>query len=178
MSEHPGRARRGRSGDRISSMGHASRGQEGFSYIEMIVAAAVLAILATAVIPLARWDEKRRRESWLRVELQQMRDAIDSYHKYVEEGLIIQTDVEQRGYPLTLEDLVEGVEVSEPQSPEVKIVKFLQRIPVDPFTEQAEWGMRSYQDDWDSRSWGGENVFDVYSLSELRALDETYYSDW
>jgi general secretion pathway protein G len=155
-----------------------SRGQGGYSYIEMLVTAMVLAVLATAVIPLARWDEKRRREARLRVTLEQVRHAIDQYHKYVEEGLIVQTDVEQFGYPLTLEELVEGVEVNDPQSPDVQIVRFLQRMPVDPFTGEVEWGLRSYQDDWDSNSWGGENIYDVYSLSPLLALDGTYYSEW
>ena len=87
-------------------------------------------------------------------------------------------DVEQMRYPLELEELVDGVEVSEPDSPDVKIVKFLQRLPVDPFTGEAEWGLRSYQDDWDSDNWGRENVYDVYSLSDMRALDDTYYKDW
>jgi general secretion pathway protein G len=154
------------------------RCEQGFSYIEMIVAAMVLAVLASAVIPLARWDEKRRREARLRITLEQIRHAIDQYHQYVEEGLIIQSDVEQMGYPLTLEELVDGVEVNEPNATEVISIRFLQRMPVDPFTEEAEWGLRSYQDDWDSSSWGGENVYDVYSLSPLKALDGTYYSEW
>jgi general secretion pathway protein G len=153
-------------------------GERGFSYIELLVTVGLLAILATAVIPLSRWDDKRRREARLRVTLHQIRWAIDEYHRYVEEGLIIQEDVEQMGYPLSLEELVEGVEVNDPQSPEVVIVKFLQRMPVDPFTEEEEWGLRSYQDDWDSDTWGGENVYDVYSLSPVRALDGTYYEDW
>lgn len=156
----------------------AGRRQRGFSYIEMLVTAAVLAVLASAVIPLYRWDEKRRREVRLRITLQTMRAAIDEYHKYVEEGLIIQEDVEQMGYPLTLDELVEGVEVGDPNSPDSKTVKFMQRMPLDPFTEDIEWGRRSYQDDWDSRNWGGENIYDVYSLSEMRALDGTYYKDW
>jgi general secretion pathway protein G len=161
------------------SLGSRGRARErGFSYIEMIVTAMVLAVLATAVIPLAHWDRKRRLEGRLRVTLEQIRWAIDHYHKYVEDGMIVQTDVEQMGYPRTLEELVEGVEVSEPTSPELKKVKFLQRIPVDPITGVAEWGLRSYQDDWDSTSWGGQNVYDVYSLSDLRALDDTYYSEW
>ena len=152
--------------------------ERGFSYIEMIFTAMVLAVLATAVIPLARWDEKRRREARLRVTLEQIRHAIDEYHRYVEEGLIVQTDIEQMGYPLTLEDLVDGVEVNDPQAIEVMSIRFLQRMPVDPFTEDTEWGLRSYQDDWDSDNWGGENVYDIYSLSPLKALDGTYYTEW
>jgi len=155
-----------------------SRNQRGFSYIELLVTASVLLILASAVIPLARWDDKRRREGRLRVTLVQVRHAIDQYHKYVEEGLIIQTDVEQMGYPLTLEELFEGIEVADPLSPESTMVRFLQRMPIDPITDEPEWGLRSYQDDWDSKSWGGENIYDVYSLSEITALDGTYYNEW
>ena len=77
-----------------------------------------------------------------------------------------------------LESLVEGVDIGDPESIESRTVTFLQRIPIDPFTEEAEWGLRSYQDDFDSKNWGGENVYDVYSLSELRALDGTYYKEW
>ena len=153
-------------------------GERGFSYIELIVTCMVLLVLATAVIPLARWDDKRRREGRLRVTLQQVRHAIDEYHRYVEEGLILQSDVEQMGYPVSLEELVEGVEVNDPQSPEAEIVRFLQRMPVDPITEDVEWGLRSYQDDWDSQGWGGENVYDIYSLSTIKALDGTYYNEW
>jgi general secretion pathway protein G len=153
-------------------------GQRGFSYIEMLVAVMVLAVLASVVFPLTRWDQKRRLEARLRISLETMREAIDLYKKYTDEGLIIQKDVEQLGYPLTLEELVEGVEVGDPQSPDARTIRFLQRIPVDPITGLQEWGLRSYQDDWDSESWGHENVYDVYSLSEKRALDGTYYKDW
>ncbi|HKQ62128.1 MAG TPA: prepilin-type N-terminal cleavage/methylation domain-containing protein [Candidatus Polarisedimenticolaceae bacterium] len=150
----------------------------GFTYVELMVTVAVLAVLASAIIPLKHWDEKRRREAWLRSDLVMMREAIDRYKKYCDEGMIQQTDVDQRGYPRTLEELVEGVVVGDPESPDAQKIQFLQRIPIDPFTEKPEWGLRSYQDDWDSRSWGGENVYDVYSLSDIRALDGTYYRDW
>ncbi len=154
------------------------RRERGFSYLEMLVTAIVLLLLASAVIPVARWDDKRRREVRLRVQLRQVRDAIDLYHRYVEEGLIVQSDVEQLGYPLTIDELVEGVDVSDPLSPDAKTVKFLQRMPVDPMSGEPDWGWRSYQDDWDSDSWGGENIYDIYSLSPVRALDGTYYRDW
>jgi general secretion pathway protein G len=150
--------------------------QRGFTYIEMLVALAVLAVLATSLIPLARWDLKRREEAHLRQYLAMMRDAIDLYKKYVDDGLIVLEDVEQMGYPLSLEQLVEGVEIGEAAN--VRTIQFLNRIPDDPFTGLPEWGLRSYQDDWDSNSWGGENVYDVYSLSTIRALNETYYNDW
>ena len=126
----------------------------------------------------ATWNEKRVMEGHLRVQLRMMRNAIDKYKKYVDEGKIVQEDVEQMGYPLTLEDLVDGVELGDAQSPDSRTVRFLHKIPVDPFTELPTWGLRSYQDDWDSTGWGGENVYDVYSLSYLRALNDTYYADW
>jgi general secretion pathway protein G len=153
-------------------------GQSGLTYIEMLVVCSLLLVLASAAIPLKHWDEKRRREGHLRMHLETMRSAIDQYHKYYEEGLIVQEDVDQQGYPESLEELVEGVEVGDPESSEPQVIQFLREIPVDPFTGYTEWGLRSYQDDWDSESWGGENVYDVYSLSDLRALDGTYYRDW
>ena len=153
-------------------------GQRGFSYVEMIAAAAILAVLAAAAVPLMHWDQKRRMEARLKISLQQMRDAIDQYKKYADQGLLIQSDVEQLGYPKTLDELVEGIDVGDPESTDAKTVKFLQRIPEDPFTGTEEWGMRSYQDDWDSTTWGGENVWDVYSLSPGKALDGSYYREW
>jgi general secretion pathway protein G len=167
-------------------MARSVRPEGGFSYLELVVACGVLAVLSTALIPLARWEEKRRLEDRLRLELRAMRDALDQYNKYMTEGLIEPHDVEQCAvpalrdtcWPLTLEELVEGVEVGDPQSPDRKIVKFLRRIPVDPMTGEAVWGLRSYQDPWDSDSWGGENVYDVYSLSRVQALDGTFYDEW
>jgi general secretion pathway protein G len=135
-------------------------------------------VLVSIAIPLKRWDEKRRREVELRIELRMLREAIDQYKKAFDEGKIQQKDVDQRGYPLELEELVEGVDVSDPLTGMTKEVKFLSQLPIDPFTGEAEWGKRSYQDDWDSDSWGGENVYDVYSLSDVKALDGTYYKDW
>jgi general secretion pathway protein G len=152
--------------------------ESGFSYIELLVAATVLLILASAVIPLARWDQKRRDEVRLKMTLEMMRNAIDQYKKYADEGLIIQEDVEQMGYPRDLEELVEGVPIGDPHSPDSETIKFLRTIPVDPMTGEAEWGLRSYQDDWDSENWGGENIYDVYSLSRGMALDGSYYAEW
>ena len=148
------------------------------TYLELLVVVAVILVLASAVIPLSRWNEKRRRETWLRNDLITMRSAIDQYYKYASQGLIIQDDVDLMFYPPSLDDLVEGVDVGAVDSPESTHVQFLREIPVDPFTGEAEWGMRSYQDDWDSDSWGRENLYDVYSLSPMQALDGTWYRDW
>ena len=165
-----------------------ARKQNGLTYIELMVTATVLIVLASVAVPMFHWDQKRRKEVKLHTYLQQMRDSIDMFKKYVDEGRILQEDVEQMGYPPDLEALVEGVTVTNPvvaeggefrgESAEGKLIRFLVRTPVDPITGEATWGMRSYQDPWDSSSWGGENLYDVYSLSEKKALDGTYYQDW
>ena len=153
-------------------------GRSGLTTVELLSALAVLMVLVSVAIPVKRWDEKRRREVELRVELRTMRDAIDEYKKAADEGRIQQKDVDQRHLPLDLDELVDGVDVIDTATGLTRKVRYLQRIPVDPFTTEAEWGKRSYQDDWDSTSWGGENVYDVYSLFEGKALDGTYYKDW
>jgi len=163
-----------------------TRGAHGFSYIEMLVVCALLGILATVVIPVFRWEDKRRREVRLKATLEIMRGALDQYNKYARQGLVQIEDVEQCAlpanretcWPLDLEQLVEGVEVGDPKSPDIQVIQFLSRIPVDPITEEAKWGLRSYQDEWDSSSWGGENVYDVYSLATGQALDGSYYETW
>jgi general secretion pathway protein G len=153
-------------------------GQSGLTTVELLAALGILIALVSSAIPLKRWDEKRRREAELRVDLRMMREAIDQYKKAVDEGKIKQADVDQRGYPLDLDELVEGVDVVNPTTGMSNKVRYLQSIPIDPFTLEAEWGMRSYQDDWDADSWGGENVYDVYCLFPGKALDGTYYKDW
>ena len=172
--------------------------QTGFSYIELLVTVTVLSVLASIAVPMFKWDQKRRKEVRLRVYLQQMRDAIDLYKKYTDEGRILLEDVDQMGYPPDLETLIEGVTVSNPlinnnnnaggvgnsaddsfgESAEGELIRFLRREPIDPITGEPGWGMRSYQDDWDSTTWGQENLYDIYSLSEKKALDRTYYRDW
>ena len=147
------------------------RAQSGLTTVELLTALAVLMVLVSVAIPVARWDEKRRREVELRVELRMMRDAIDEYKKAADEGRIQQKDVDQRHLPLDLDELVDGVDVIDPATAMPHKVHYLQRIPIDPFTGEPEWGKRSYQDDWDATSWGGENVYDVYSLFEGKALD-------
>jgi general secretion pathway protein G len=150
----------------------------GLTTIELLAALGVLLVLVSAAIPLKRWDEKRRREDELRVALGVVRQAIDEYKKASDQGKIQQKDVDQRGFPRDLDELVDGVDVIDPISGKTKKVHFLQSIPVDPFTGEAEWGKRSYQDDWDGTSWGRENVWDIYSLSPGKALDGTWYKDW
>ncbi len=146
-------------------------GERGLTLVELIVTAAILSILASAAVPIARFQVKRQKEEMLRYDLWQMRKAIDEYKDAADRGAF-QTKVDSYNYPPDLQTLVDGVDVKG------KKVKFLRRIPVDPMTGQADWGMRSMQDDPDNDSWGGQNVFDVYSKSDGTALDGTKYSDW
>ncbi len=155
------------------------RGSAGLTIIEMLAALAIVMILATMAIPIKRWDDKRRREAELRDDLLTLRQAIDRYNDYVQKGMIIQKDVDQMGYPRTIEELVDGVEITDPGANRTRKLIFLQQgLPVDPMTQRAEWGLRSYQDNWDSEDWGGQNVYDVYSLSGGVALDGSKYRDW
>lgn len=136
---------------------------------------AVLSILAGATFPLAKHTVKRQKEIELSNALRSMRNAIDEYKRFSDAGLI-PLEVGTDGYPPELEVLVEGVQLVG----EVRDIqkKFLRRIPIDPMTGDIEWGLRSYQDDWDSTSWGGENVYDVYSLSERVGSNGIPYSEW
>ena len=143
----------------------------GLTLVELIVTIAILSILASAAVPMARFQVKRQNERELRRDLWEMRDAIDHY-KDAADNHAFQTKVDSQNYPPDLDTLVNGVEV------QTKKVKFLRRIPVDPMTGKAEWGMRSMQDDPKSDSFGGQSVFDVYSKSMGTALDGTKYSDW
>jgi len=145
--------------------------QQGLTFVELIVTVAILSILAMAALPVARFQVKRQNERELRRDLWMMRDAIDKYKDAADRGAF-QTKVESQNYPPDLQTLVTGVDV------QGKKLKFLRRIPVDPMTGNAEWGMRSMQDDPDSNSYGGQSVFDVYSKSLSTALDGTKYSTW
>jgi general secretion pathway protein G len=146
-------------------------GARGFTLIELIVATAILVILTGLAIPLVRVTIQRERERELRYDLWMMRDAIDRFKDAADRGAF-QIKVGSEGYPPDLETLVNGVDV------QGKKLKFLRKIPIDPMTGQAEWGMRSMQDDPTSDSWGGQSVFDVYSKSQGTALDDTKYKDW
>jgi general secretion pathway protein G len=154
------------------------REQKGFTFIELLVVTTILLILASAVMPLAKVAVQREREAELRRDLREMRTAIDKYKDAVDNGLIGSVDVKlgSEGYPPDLETLVEGVTVAGDASG--RKLKFLRRIPMDPITHSAEWGLRAYGDKPDSTSWGGGNVYDVYTKSEGTALDGTKYKDW
>ena len=185
--------------------------QAGMTLLELIIACAILLVLASAAMPVARYTVKRQKEAELRRELREMRDAIDRYKDAADRNLI-RVEVGSEGYPSDLDALVKGVDLvaqagggipgattpGQPLVPTtgfggvfgqtgqtnsagqdlVRHVRFLRRIPVDPMTGRAEWGMRSVQDDPDSTSWGGKNVFDVFSLSSGTALDGTKYANW
>jgi general secretion pathway protein G len=146
-------------------------GERGLTLVELIVTVTILSILASAAIPIARFQVKRQNERVLRYDLWMMRDAIDKYKDAADKNAF-QVKLDSQGYPPDLETLVNGVDV------QTKKVKFLRRIPVDPMTGHAEWGLRSMQDDPGSQSYGGQSVFDVYSKSTGTALDGTKYSDW
>jgi general secretion pathway protein G len=147
------------------------RSQPGFTLVELIVATTILMLLTTLAIPLARVTIKREKERELRRDLWELRDAIDRYKDAADRGAF-QTKVGSEGYPPDLDTLVKGVDV------QAKKLKFLRRIPVDPMTGTTEWGLRSMQDDPTSDSWGGQDVFDVFTKSQGTGLDGTHYKDW
>lgn len=154
---------------------HRRRGLlRGYSLTELMVVCTVLSILSLTVFPVAKFTVRRQKEAELRRALRMMRNAIDDYKRFSDAGLI-PIDLGTEGYPTELEVLLEGVELVGQLD---KKQKFLRRIPVDPMTGEAEWGLRSVQDDFDSSSWGGENVYDVYSLSSGIGLNEVPYSEW
>ncbi len=149
----------------------SGRGEAGLTLVELIVTVAILAILASAAIPLTRFTVKREKERELRYDLWQMRDAIDHYKDAADRNAFM-TKVDSFNYPPDLQTLVDGVDV------QGKKVRFLRRIPIDPMTGKDDWGMRAMQDDPNSDSWGGQNIFDVYSKSEGTALNGTKYNTW
>jgi general secretion pathway protein G len=148
--------------------------QAGMTLLELIIACSILLILSTAAMPLAKFTVKRQRESELRQDLRDMRNAIDRY-KDLSDRNLIRVEVGSEGYPPDLETLVKGVQLGAGND---RKIRFLRRVPIDPMTGRADWGLRAIQDDPDSTGWGGKNVFDVYSKSQGTALDGTKYSDW
>ena len=145
--------------------------RRGFTLVELIVATAILLILTCLALPMARVTIKRQKERDLRRALWEMRDAIDRYKEAADRGAF-QIKAGTEGYPPDLDTLVKGVNVG------VRQQRFLRKIPVDPMTNSTEWGVHSYQDDPDSDSFSGDNVFDVYTKSQGTALDGTKYKDW
>jgi len=142
--------------------------------LELIIACGILMVLASVALPTARLTIRRQREVELRRALREIRDAIDRYKDLADRNLI-QVELGTEGYPPDMETLVNGVTLAGAAG---RKIRFLRRIPEDPMTGAPDWGMRSVQDDADSRSWGGQNVFDVFSKSQGNALDGTRYADW
>jgi general secretion pathway protein G len=179
----------------VSSRGPSNTRDSGYTFIEIAIVAAIIAILASAIMPLAKVTMQREREFELRRQLREMRTAIDKFKDAVDQGKIAPADLpgNSDGYPATLDMLVDGVQAAPaagagagagagattaPGDTSIKKLKFLRRIPIDPMTKGKDWGKRSSRDLATSKTWGGQNVFDVYSTSEGHALDGTKYSDW
>ncbi|MGA8025984.1 MAG: type II secretion system protein [Bryobacteraceae bacterium] len=154
--------------------------QAGFSLVELIVAFTILLILTTMAVPMARFRVRRQRETELRRDLVSMRNAIDKYKDLCDQGKVQSGNPDAYCYPLTLESLVEGVQLTNTISGNGQSgkLRLLRRIPKDPFTGDTNWGKRSMQDEPTSTSWGGQNIFDVYSQTLDKASDGTSYSEW
>ena len=152
------------------------RRQRGLTLIELIVAFTIMLVLTTMAVPLARSRVRAERERDLKNAVTEMRHAIDKYKDVCDQGYLGPPKAGTNCYPESLEILVEGVKLA--QSADGKKMRFLRRIPKDPFTGKADWGLRSDQDDPASNSWGGQNVFDVYSKTTDKAPDGSNYSDW
>ncbi len=155
----------------LAGIGPGGRRKNGFTFIELIVAMTILMILTAAAVPVVRVGIQRNKERELRRDLWEMRDAIDRYKDAADRGAF-QVKADSNGYPPDLDTLVKGVDSNG------KKIRFLRHIPVDPMTGKTEWGLRSMQDEPDSDSWGGQDVFDVYTKSEGTALDNTKYKNW
>src|SRR4051812_23671624 len=152
------------------------KNQRGMSLVELIVAFTILMVLSSMAVPLARVRVRVDKERELRYAMREMYTAIDKYKDYCDAGYLGPMKVGTNCWPETLEQLVEGVKLA--NSPDGKKIKFLRRIPKDPFTGKNDWGLRSDQDDPKAMSWGGQNVFSVYSKTYEKAPDGTPYSDW
>jgi general secretion pathway protein G len=155
-----------------------SRREAGLTLVELIVAFSIMLVLTSMSVPLVRARIRRDRERELRIALSDMRHAIDKYKDAADKGQLAPTAItpDSQGYPLKLEDLVNGVKGTG-QNADTKL-KFLRRIPKDPMTKSYEWGMRSMQDDPKNTGWGGQNIFDVFTKSQEKAADGTPYSEW
>lgn len=158
-----------------------NRHSKGFTLLELIITITILSVLTSVTVPLVRNTVKRERESELRLALRQLRQAIDAYKRFADQGngalIPIEWKTESR-YPKDLNILVEGFIPANTVGTSGNRVRFLRRLPIDPMTGKAEWGMKSYKDEPDATSWGGEDVFDVYTMSDGVALNGTKYKDW
>lgn len=159
---------------KMRKSGGQSHSQQGMTLLELILACAILMILSSAALPVARYTVIHKKEELLRYQLRQMKDAIDRY-KDLADSNKIRVEVGSEGYPPDLETLVKGVKLG---AGDDKKIRFLRRVPVDPMTGQSDWGLRCVSDDPDSTSWCGKNVFDVYSKSQATASDGTRYANW
>jgi general secretion pathway protein G len=159
-------------------VGLGIRRANGYTFIELLVVATIVMILASAIMPLAKVTSQRTREAELRRALREMRTAIDKFKDAADLGQISTLEIKagSENYPADLDQLVEGVTAQNDATG--KKLKFLRRVPIDPMMHKAEWGLRSYQDKPDATRWGGQNVFDVYTTFEGTALDGTKYRDW
>ena len=167
---------RGQRGDR--KLGPRKGNPGGYTFVELLVVSAIIIILASAIMPLARVTATRQREGELRRSLREMRTAIDKYKDAADLGQIASLEIKvgAEGYPPDLQSLVDGVSAANDATG--RKLKFLRRIPVDPMVHNTDWGLRSYQDKPDATRWGGQNVFDVYTTFEGTALDGTKYRGW
>ena len=159
---------------KMRKSGGRGHSQQGMTLLELILACAILMILSSAALPIARYTIIHKKEELLRYQLRQMKDAIDRY-KDLADSNKIRVEVGSEGYPPDLETLVKGVKLG---AGDDKKIRFLRRVPVDPMTGQSDWGLRCVSDDPDSTSWCGKNVFDVYSKSQATASDGTRYANW
>ena len=159
---------------RIRHQARSSTAEAGMTLLELVLACSILLVLTSAAMPIARYTIVHKREAELHYDLRQMRDAIDRYKDLADRNLI-RIEVGSEGYPPDLDTLVKGVQLGAGND---RKIRFLRKIPKDPMTGQNEWGLRAVQDDPDSTSWGGKNIFDVYSKSQGTASDGTKYSDW
>jgi general secretion pathway protein G len=150
-------------------------GQRGMTLVELIVAFTIMALLTTMAVPLARYKVRRDRERELRYALREIRTAIDKYKDLADQGLLGQQSMDSDNYPESLDVLVEGVKMTGTVD---KKIRFLRRVPKDPLSNSLDWGKRSTRDDPKSTSWGGQNIFDVYTKSMEKAGDGTPYSEW
>jgi general secretion pathway protein G len=165
---------------RGTALARRRKSQAGLTLVELIVAFSILLILSSMAVPMARYQVRRQRETELRRDLREMRAAIDKYKDMCDTGKVQSNNQDAYCYPLTLESLVEGVTLSNTISGlnQKGKIRFLRRIPKDPMTGDKEWGKRSMQDEPSSTSWGGQNLFDVFSKSMDKASDGTPYSEW